>query len=440
MKGKKTSKPFMALVIIVCLLSCMVCPAVVMAGEINAAEQMIMDCVEGTFVYEGKNYYAVQGYILMLKEKLEADDVDLTEEQAKTAINYIYANVKTAIDAGYLIEEKENVSQDSVSVSEDSNETQTVTTKEINKIEEYTLSKKLTKKTIVMNVGAKARFSFKKNIKAKKITWKSRDKKIIKVNQKGRITAKKKGKTKIIITYFDGKQKKNYKITIQVKKSSIQNSAVEEDKITEDSSGNSSGANTDGSSDTKENQQTETNTSNSTDSSSSGKEDTNQNSGGTEDDSTEEKDDNCISNQNELKKKINALPEVGEDVLVAGTFVTKNQEGEKITLYFLNKKYSGTMSIKFKTYSFSSDMTVGKALKNLETSGFVGYNSSKTIYVERRFNLETCSYDEWWKVTQVQSGDTYEFKSMVKDTVYKNPGGYGLIIAKGDTTDVITIQ
>lgn len=76
----------------------------VYAGDINSAEQMIINYYNGTFTYEGKTYVATEAAKATAYNKLIADDVDLTAAQAKTAIRNASNQVKEGIDQGHLVE------------------------------------------------------------------------------------------------------------------------------------------------------------------------------------------------------------------------------------------------------------------------------------------------------------------------------------------------
>ena len=80
----------------------------VYAGNINANEAKVIAVASGTFKYHGKTYRAYSSYINDLYSTLADDDFDLTASQAKSAISYIYENVKEGIDSGYIYEVKDD--------------------------------------------------------------------------------------------------------------------------------------------------------------------------------------------------------------------------------------------------------------------------------------------------------------------------------------------
>lgn len=75
---------------------------------------------------------------------------------------------------------------------------------------------KLNKTKITMNVGKNATLKVKNAKKGSTITWKSKNKKIATVTKKGKVTAKKAGKTTIVATVKTGKKKTQYKCSVAV--------------------------------------------------------------------------------------------------------------------------------------------------------------------------------------------------------------------------------
>lgn len=73
------------------------------AGGINGAEQSIISAASGTFTYNGVQYVATAGALDYLRGYLALDEIDLTGAQAQKAISYMYSNVKTGVDMGYIV-------------------------------------------------------------------------------------------------------------------------------------------------------------------------------------------------------------------------------------------------------------------------------------------------------------------------------------------------
>ena len=78
---------------------------------------------------------------------------------------------------------------------------------------------KLSVKTVKLTAGKKKTVKLKNKPKKAKVKWSSKNKKIATVSKKGKITAKKAGKTKVIckVTYKKGKKKVTKKLSVTVK-------------------------------------------------------------------------------------------------------------------------------------------------------------------------------------------------------------------------------
>lgn len=72
-------------------------------GGINGNEARVIAVARGSFEYNGETYVARQNYVDQLIAKLSQEDVDLTAEQADSAIATIYANVETGVVSGYIV-------------------------------------------------------------------------------------------------------------------------------------------------------------------------------------------------------------------------------------------------------------------------------------------------------------------------------------------------
>ena len=77
----------------------------VFAGTINPEEARVIDAASGYFDYLGQDYVATESSLSQMTAYLNQDSVDLTEVQANRAIQLMRyeANIKTAIDDGYLV-------------------------------------------------------------------------------------------------------------------------------------------------------------------------------------------------------------------------------------------------------------------------------------------------------------------------------------------------
>lgn len=100
MKRKLRQWAMFSLVLIVCLNI----SKTAYAGSVNGNEQSVLSAASGQFEKDGVIYAVKPEYINSLRNYLSQDDVDLTAEQAQAAVAEIYANVKTGIESGYLVE------------------------------------------------------------------------------------------------------------------------------------------------------------------------------------------------------------------------------------------------------------------------------------------------------------------------------------------------
>ena len=73
-----------------------------LAGDINSAEQGIIDAISGIYEYNGELYKVTDGYIAQVVEYLNRDNIDMTEAQAEGYIAQFQANIATGISSGYM--------------------------------------------------------------------------------------------------------------------------------------------------------------------------------------------------------------------------------------------------------------------------------------------------------------------------------------------------
>ena len=81
----------------------MLFPARAYAGNINSAEQKILDAISGTFEYNGAVYKAADGYIQKVADYLNRDDIDMTNIEAGDYIRQIELNIGAGVSGGYLV-------------------------------------------------------------------------------------------------------------------------------------------------------------------------------------------------------------------------------------------------------------------------------------------------------------------------------------------------
>lgn len=72
-------------------------------GGINENEARVLAVARGSFEYNGQVYTARQSYVNQLIAKLSSEDMNLTSEQADTAIATIYSNVEKGVEEGYIV-------------------------------------------------------------------------------------------------------------------------------------------------------------------------------------------------------------------------------------------------------------------------------------------------------------------------------------------------
>lgn len=77
--------------------------ATAMAGDINGAEQGILDALSNTYEYDGGYYKVTDGYIAQVSDYLCKDEVNLTSEEASGYLAQFYANIGTGIASGYMV-------------------------------------------------------------------------------------------------------------------------------------------------------------------------------------------------------------------------------------------------------------------------------------------------------------------------------------------------
>ncbi len=95
----------------------------VYAGSINENEQSVISAINGQFEKDGVVYEVNPKYISSVTSYMGRDDVDLTSEEAQSAISEIYSNVQTGIESGYLTEVGRSDSGQAESPVSEENET-----------------------------------------------------------------------------------------------------------------------------------------------------------------------------------------------------------------------------------------------------------------------------------------------------------------------------
>lgn len=117
---------------------------------------------------------------------------------------------------------------------------------------------------------------------------------------------------------------------------------------------------------------------------------------------------------------------------LAGSVVVANNEGKQRTVYFLNKNYTGNVSVTIDGYSYSRSGNVADFLKRLENETISTTNSAGTIHVLRKRKSDS------WEVTLLKTGKVYYVSGKVQDTVYNSV--YGIMIVEGNTLKNIVVK
>lgn len=92
------------------------------AGNINSAEQKIIDAISGTYEYDGAYYKVTDAYIAKVIEQLNRDDIDMTEFDAQSYIRQFMDNIAVGISSGYMVKVGDVGESDSSSDNTDGND------------------------------------------------------------------------------------------------------------------------------------------------------------------------------------------------------------------------------------------------------------------------------------------------------------------------------
>ncbi len=138
--------------------------------------------------------------------------------------------------------------------------------------------------------------------------------------------------------------------------------------------------------------------------------------------------------QDSLEQVIKNIPAPDTSVMVPATIVME-ENGTTSTLYFLNKNYTGTMSLEVFGNSFSSSRSVSDSLHTIAAVKGLTYiyrNEKDEPVMSINDKKGNCT------VTNLLTEEQIKFQVYEADTVYNSP--YGLIVAGGDTTSKITLK
>lgn len=248
----------------------------------------------------------------------------------------------------------------------------------------------VSKKTII--VGKSFSLKLKGNVSSKAVvTWKSSKKKIAVVSKNGRVTGKKAGKAKIIVTVSGKKGKAVCKVTVQKKKSSSAKPAQTQAPASA-SPAPAAPTNTPPVTDT----------------------------------------------QAPSASPSPALKTADPSVLVVSQSLVE-RDGVAMTAYLINKNYSGniTVSLNGKSYTYN-EKTTGKnllvALVTLKYPDEPKTNQDGTISIYRGQN------DEYWTVKDLELNKEYYLKAERTNTLDPSWADCGVIYVKGDVRSEVGFQ
>ena len=92
------------------------------AGEINAAEQQVINAACGTFTYNGATYKAYDEYVAELRSYFLRDDVNLDQSEVAGLINDMNNSVGDGVKSGYLYKIGGNENKDDQNNASDKEE------------------------------------------------------------------------------------------------------------------------------------------------------------------------------------------------------------------------------------------------------------------------------------------------------------------------------
>lgn len=239
------------------------------------------------------------------------------------------------------------------------------------------------------------------------VSYSSADKSIATVDSKGKIKARGKGITKITVS-TKGKTSKGKKLSQKV--TVIVNDTQE----------------TTGSQPVTEEPTTEKPT---TDEPTTDKPTTEEPT--TEEPTTEEPTTEIEYNDKIPSFDISTLPSKAESGKLVVYKTTAGTGADMKTLYFINKTYSGDITIGIDKYEYSCSKSSNILLTGLQSSIATKVNGSKTICISRY------SADDYWRIEELKEQKKYYLKAYLRDTAYYSK--YGLIITKGNTLESIDI-
>ena len=113
-------------------------------------------------------------------------------------------------------------------------------------------------------------------------------------------------------------------------------------------------------------------------------------------------------------------------------------DGETMTVFLVNKNYSGQIHFIFQGREFDLSGDAKDALMMLAYGGTTKTDSTGTIQISRQ-KMEDGTLAEYWTVEDQAGGQSYQIKAATKNTVNPAIANCGVIYVRGDVTSVFCI-
>lgn len=134
-----------------------------------------------------------------------------------------------------------------------------------------------------------------------------------------------------------------------------------------------------------------------------------------------------------LQTAISQLPAPADNQLMVGSFVVQSGQSQ-YTLYFLNRNYTGKMQLSVFGYPLSSSRKVAETLDEIVSVG----NTAMYIQSEGERVLLVSDQKGNCAVERLSDQQIVNFQVYSQDPGYGT--NYGLIVADGDTRDIIQVK
>lgn len=142
-----------------------------------------------------------------------------------------------------------------------------------------------------------------------------------------------------------------------------------------------------------------------------------------------------------LQEYIAAIPAPGPEKLLAARFVVSSQ-GRVSTLYFLNRSYTGNVSLVIDGVVLQGSGSVSSLMSSLQNEVATvlkgPYYTDADGNSRRIFRIGRGSSSEPWVIQNRRDNTAYSFYAQAVDSVYGTP--YSLLVADGDTGAHIVLR